>query len=71
MEKEKFLQELKGLVERYNQIVSEERCQDFNEADVGSKFILPFFEILGWNIRNIDEVKEQRSTLSGPAIMSD
>jgi len=67
MEKEKFLQDLKVLVEQYNQIVSEERCQDFNEADVGSKFILPFFEMLGWNIRNIDEVKEQRSTLSGPA----
>jgi type I restriction-modification system DNA methylase subunit len=50
----------------YAKIVSEGRKADFSEADVGSKFILPLIDALGWDIRNIDEVKEQRRTLTGP-----
>ncbi len=33
---------------------------------MGSKFILPFLEALGWDVKNIDEVREQRRTLTGP-----
>jgi len=60
-------EKIRDLVERYNQLVREGKIQKFSEADVGSKFILPFIEALGWDIKNIDEVKEQRRTLTGPA----
>jgi len=60
-------EKVRELVERYNQLVKEGKTQRFSEADVGSKFILPFIEALGWDIKNIDEVKEQRRTLTGPA----
>lgn len=40
---------------------------EYSEADVGSKFILPLIgDVLGWHVDDIDEVKEQRRTLSGP-----
>jgi hypothetical protein len=44
----------------------EDQEKDFSEADVGSKFILRMLEALGWDINNIDEVKEQKRTVSGP-----
>jgi predicted type IV restriction endonuclease len=55
------------LVERYNHAVVEGNVSQFSEADVGSKFILPLLEALGWDTKNIDEVKEQKRTLTGPA----
>jgi type I restriction-modification system DNA methylase subunit len=60
-------EKIRELVERYNQLVKDGKTQKFSEPDVGSKFILPFMEALGWDIKNIDEVKEQRRTLTGPA----
>jgi len=60
-------EKIRELIERYNQLVREGKIQRFSEADVGSKFILPFIEALGWGVKNIDEVKEQRRTLTGPA----
>jgi hypothetical protein len=55
------------LVERYNDAVNRGTISQFSEADVGSKFILPLLEALGWDTKNIDEVKEQKRTLTGPA----
>jgi len=57
--------------ERRMSIETAEQVRDgkvhiFTEADVGSKFILPFLEALGWDVKNIDEVREQRRTLTGP-----
>jgi len=60
-------EKIRELVDRYNQLVKEGKTLKFSEADVGSKFILPFIEALGWDIKNIDEVREQRRTLTGPA----
>jgi len=60
-------EKIRELVDRYNQLVKEGKTRKFSEADVGSKFILPFIEALGWDIKNIDEVREQRRTLTGPA----
>ncbi len=54
------------LVRSYENIILEGKKTEFTEADVGSKFILPLLEALGWDTKNIDEVKEQRRTLSGP-----
>ncbi|GAH83425.1 unnamed protein product, partial [marine sediment metagenome] len=67
MIKNQAYEKIHDLIERYNRLVGEKKIHQFSEADVGSKFILPFFEALGWNIKNIDEVKEQRRTISGPA----
>lgn len=58
---------LQQLVQSYDKVVRSSKLKEFSEADVGSKFILPFLEMLGWDVRNIDEVKEQRRTLTGPA----
>jgi len=54
------------LVENYDTLVRDGKLGDFSEADVGSKFILPFVEAFGWDIKNIDEVREQKRTLVGP-----
>jgi type I restriction-modification system DNA methylase subunit len=40
---------------------------DYSEADVGSKFILPLLSALGWDVTKIEDVKEQRRTLTGVA----
>lgn len=67
MEKKEIAKvQIQKLVERYQQIRSDRRDADFSEADVGSKFILPLLECLGWDTKNIDEVKEQKQTLVGP-----
>lgn len=60
-------EKIRDLVERYNQVLREGKIRSFSEPDVGSKFILPFIDALGWDIKNIDEVKEQKRTLTGPA----
>ena len=57
---------LAELVSRFEQVCSSGKEESFSEADVSSKFILPLLEILGWKINDVDEVKEQRRTLSGP-----
>jgi len=66
-DKENAKGKLKELVSRFEQIRSSGKEGTFSEADVSSKFILPLLDILGWNIGNINEVKEQRRTLLGPA----
>jgi len=55
------------LAERFVDLVQKGKLGEFSEADVGSKFILPLFQALGWDTSNIDEVAEQRRTLTGPA----
>jgi type I restriction-modification system DNA methylase subunit len=67
MSKDQASEKIRELVERYDQAVVDGKIPKFTEADVGSKFILPFLEALGWDVKNIDEVREQRRTLTGPA----
>ena len=67
MDKANVEKKLVELVIRFEQVCSSGKEESFSEADVSSKFILPLLEILGWNINDVDEVKEQRRTLSGPA----
>ncbi|HEX7033054.1 MAG TPA: N-6 DNA methylase, partial [Nitrososphaera sp.] len=66
-EKEEARGKIAQLVGEFQQLVAEGRTGEFSEADVGSKFILRLLAALGWNTNNIDEVKEQKMTLSGPA----
>ncbi|MCP8322912.1 MAG: hypothetical protein L6N96_01875 [Candidatus Methylarchaceae archaeon HK02M2] len=65
VDKENAKKKLGELVSKYEQVCSSVKEGEFSEADVGSKFILPLLDILGWDINDIDEVKEQRRTLSG------
>ena len=66
-DKESAKKKLMELASRFEQVSSSGKEKTFSEADVSSKFILPFLEAMGWNINDIDEVREQRRTLSGPA----
>jgi type I restriction-modification system DNA methylase subunit len=65
--KEQAKEEISGLIKRLEEVMKDGKERDYSEADVGSKFILPLIEKLGWSIENIDEVKEQQRTLVGPA----
>ena len=66
MSKAEAARKIQGLVEKYNNLLRNGKTEVFSEADVGSKFILPFLEALGWDTKNIDEVREQKRTLVGP-----
>jgi hypothetical protein len=49
------------LVQKWRNVNSEtgHKREDFSEEDTATKFIRPFFEVLGWNFSDIDEVMEQ------------
>jgi len=66
VDKENAKKSFGDLVNRFEKIFRSGREAAFSEADVSSKFILPLLDALGWDTKNIDEVKEQRRTLSGP-----
>jgi len=64
VDKEGAKQEIQRLVEKYNKIVEEKRIKDYNESTTKAEFIEPFFEALGWDIRNrfhIDEVTREEN----------
>jgi len=65
-DKENAKKDIADLVNRLEQVIESGKEATFSEADVSSKFILPFLDALGWDTKNIDQVKEQRRTLSGP-----
>ena len=65
-DKEKVKTDIADLVKRLEQVIKSGKEATFSEADVSSKFILPFLDALGWDTKDIDQVKEQRRTLSGP-----
>lgn len=66
VDKENSKERIKELVSQFEQVLLSGKEATFSEADVSSKFLLPLLDIMGWNIKDIDEVKEQRRTLSGP-----
>jgi hypothetical protein len=55
------------LIDSYDSIVRNGKKAEYSEADVGSKFILPLLSALGWDVTKIEDVKEQRRTLTGVA----
>ena len=67
VDKDQYRNQIAEIVNRYNDALATGKTKQFSEADVGSKFILPVLEALGWDTKNIDEVKEQKRTLTGPA----
>lgn len=65
-DKENAKKNLADIVSRFDQVLKSGKEEAFSEADVSSKFILPLLDALGWNTKDIDQVKEQKRTLSGP-----
>jgi len=60
-------EKIQQLIESYNSVVRAGKKAEYSEADVGSKFILPLLSALGWAVSKIEDVKEQRRTLTGVA----
>ncbi len=67
MDKEEARRKVSDLVEKWKQYESEGKLRNMNEDDTKDIFIMPLFEALGWNIRNVDEVKRQENVPKGRA----
>jgi hypothetical protein len=67
MQKDQARERIRQLIESYDAVVRLGKRAEFSEADVGSKFILPLLGVLGWDVTKIEDVKEQRRTLTGVA----
>jgi len=67
MPKDLAREKIQQLIENYDSIVRAGKKAEYSEADVGSKFILPLLSVLEWDISKIEDVKEQRRTLTGVA----
>jgi hypothetical protein len=66
--KEDAKQQIKKLIDKYNKIVEEGRIGKYSEEDTKAEFIEPFFEALGWDVRNrthIDEVTREERVSKG------
>jgi type I restriction-modification system DNA methylase subunit len=46
------------LVEKYDRLKKENKIKDYNEAQTRNEFIEPLFEILGWDMRNLNNERE-------------
>jgi predicted type IV restriction endonuclease len=51
--------EIEGLVERFARNLDVYKRADYKEAHVRVEFIDPFFEALGWDVRNVQGYAEQ------------
>ena len=56
MDQNEITQRIKELVQSYEKLKSEGRLKSINEEATKQHFILPLFEALGWNVRDINEV---------------
>ena len=59
MDKELTKQNIQKLVEKYETIKKSGKLRTYSEEDTIQGFILPLFEMLGWDIRNKEEVSSQ------------
>src|SRR3989344_7678153 len=59
MEKEQIKEKIQKLVEKYKKTKTDNKLKTYSEEDTIQGFILPLFEILGWNIKNKEEVSSQ------------
>ncbi len=59
MDKELIKNRIQELVDKYEAIKKDGKLKTYSEEDTIQGFILPLFEILGWDIRNKKEVSSQ------------
>lgn len=50
--KEEKLKKLKSLIQKFSQNIKEYKNPNYNEANLRLEFLNPFFELLGWDVRN-------------------
>ena len=67
LDKEKTKKEIQILVDKYKRIVDSGEIKDYSEEDTKNDFILPLFEILGWDTKNriTKEVKLEKKVSNG------
>ena len=58
--------DLVRLIDRYRRIPQAKR-DSITEQETGTKFVLPLLRALGWDVENVDEVRERHRTASGPS----
>ncbi|MEK7077996.1 MAG: N-6 DNA methylase [Patescibacteria group bacterium] len=56
---------IKSLVTRYEEVVNSGGVRDYSEEQTKKDFIMPFFEILGWDITTKSDVSAEESQKSG------
>lgn len=59
-------EDLEKLIKKYNRLSTDDK-KKYSESDVSTKFIQPLIKILGWNVDDINEVREQRTAGVGRA----
>jgi flagellar capping protein FliD len=63
-------QQIKGLVEKYNKVVQEDRIDEYNEETTKIGFIQPLFHALGWDFENSSEVTAEETISKKESIMA-
>lgn len=58
--------DLVKLIDRYHKIPQDKR-DGMTEQETSTKFVLPLLRALGWDVENVDEVREQHRTAYGPS----
>lgn len=56
-------EKIKHLIEEYEELIAKGEDKEYNEEEVKIKFILPFLEALGWDVKK--DVKPEKRTLMG------
>ncbi len=65
MNKEIAQEEIEKLVEKYKQVVEENRANKYNEEMTKKDFILPLFRALGWKVEDSAEVTAEEKVSKG------
>ncbi len=58
-------EKIKTLIEKYEKVKNSGRLKNYTEEDTKNSFIIPLFEILGWDFSNKNEVSAEESISSG------
>lgn len=58
MQKREAKKRIEQLVQKYQQVIEEGKVKIYNEAQTRNEFIEPFFECLGWDMRNLHYERE-------------
>lgn len=65
MNKEKILKDIRFLIEKYERVKKNFQVKKYSEEETKKDFILPLFEILGWNVFDKNEVSAEEHISSG------
>lgn len=57
-------EKIQKLVLKYEEVVRTGKVKNYNEEETKKGFIEPFFEALGWDIRNKEEVSAEEHVQS-------